>query len=265
MTSQRYPVADGSPSICDDRWAGPATYDTLELEALVATTSLGERTPRLTVEQRAIAVFCLDLRSIAEIAARLHLPLASPAFWWATWPTSIWSSSTGPPRPATGPTWPCWSGCRTGCAPSEGCLPPLRRRSATPRQRPMADSLPVGLHPGRTGIRRDLRDLEPYRRSRSSSRETAAWSGTRSRVWVTTARVGSGQGAQQRIAQPAGHSRLVATPLAAARRPRHPVAAVGNRCPRSAGEPAHGGRGRLGRPEAARLTELSGCTIRGAC
>jgi Protein of unknown function (DUF742) len=51
------------------------SHDTLEIEALVATTSVGEQTPKLTVEQRAIAALCHDLLSIAEIAARLHLPL----------------------------------------------------------------------------------------------------------------------------------------------------------------------------------------------
>jgi hypothetical protein len=47
----------------------------LEIEALVSTTSLGERTPTLTVEQRAIAALCRDILSIAEISARLDLPL----------------------------------------------------------------------------------------------------------------------------------------------------------------------------------------------
>jgi hypothetical protein len=47
----------------------------LEIEALVSTTSLGERTPKLTVEQRAIAALCHDILSIAEISARLDLPL----------------------------------------------------------------------------------------------------------------------------------------------------------------------------------------------
>jgi hypothetical protein len=51
------------------------THDDLELEALVSTTSAGERTPTLTVEQRAIAALCHDLLSIAEVSARLHLPL----------------------------------------------------------------------------------------------------------------------------------------------------------------------------------------------
>ncbi len=47
----------------------------LEIEALVSTTSLGERSPKLTVEQRAIAALCRDILSIAEISARLDLPL----------------------------------------------------------------------------------------------------------------------------------------------------------------------------------------------
>ena len=51
------------------------THDDLEIEALVATTSIGEQTPKLTVEQRAIAALCHDLLSIAEVSARLHLPL----------------------------------------------------------------------------------------------------------------------------------------------------------------------------------------------
>jgi Protein of unknown function (DUF742) len=51
------------------------THDDLEIEALVSTTSVGEQTPKLTVEQRAIAVLCHDILSIAEVSARLKLPL----------------------------------------------------------------------------------------------------------------------------------------------------------------------------------------------
>jgi len=51
------------------------SHEDLEIEALVATTSSGQRTPKLSVEQRAIAALCHDLLSIAEISARLHLPL----------------------------------------------------------------------------------------------------------------------------------------------------------------------------------------------
>ena len=50
-------------------------YADLEIEALVSTTSQGERMPKLTVEQRAIAGLCRDILSIAEISARLDLPL----------------------------------------------------------------------------------------------------------------------------------------------------------------------------------------------
>ena len=51
------------------------THDDLEIEALISTTSVGEQTPKLTVEQRAIAALCHDILSIAEVSARLHLPL----------------------------------------------------------------------------------------------------------------------------------------------------------------------------------------------
>ena len=51
------------------------THDDLEIETLVSTTSVGEQTPKLTVEQRAIAALCHEILSIAEVSARLHLPL----------------------------------------------------------------------------------------------------------------------------------------------------------------------------------------------
>ncbi|HEV2929087.1 MAG TPA: DUF742 domain-containing protein, partial [Propionibacteriaceae bacterium] len=51
------------------------TNDDLEIEALVSTTAMVGRTPKLTVEQRAIAALCHDLLSIAEVSAQLHLPL----------------------------------------------------------------------------------------------------------------------------------------------------------------------------------------------
>ena len=54
--------------------ARPAQND-LEIEALVSTTAQGERSPKLTVEQRAIIALCRDLLSIAEVSARLDLPL----------------------------------------------------------------------------------------------------------------------------------------------------------------------------------------------
>jgi hypothetical protein len=51
------------------------THTDLEIEALVSTVSVGGPTPKLTVEQRAIAALCHDLLSLAEVSARLHLPL----------------------------------------------------------------------------------------------------------------------------------------------------------------------------------------------
>jgi hypothetical protein len=50
-------------------------HDDLEIEALVSTLSVGELTPKLTVEQRAIAALCHEILSVAEVSARLHLPL----------------------------------------------------------------------------------------------------------------------------------------------------------------------------------------------
>jgi hypothetical protein len=51
------------------------SHDDLEIETLVSTTSTREQTPKLTVEQRAIAALCHEILSIAEASARLHLPL----------------------------------------------------------------------------------------------------------------------------------------------------------------------------------------------
>ena len=51
------------------------THDALEIETLISTTSVGDQAPKLTVEQRAIAVLCHDLLSIAEVSAKLQLPL----------------------------------------------------------------------------------------------------------------------------------------------------------------------------------------------
>src|SRR5215211_3724034 len=49
--------------------------DDLELETLVSTTSLGETSLTLSLERRSIALLCRDILSIAEISARLDLPL----------------------------------------------------------------------------------------------------------------------------------------------------------------------------------------------
>jgi hypothetical protein len=50
-------------------------HDTLEIEALVSTAPTGEPTAKLTVEQRATITLCHDLLSIAEVSAKLQLPL----------------------------------------------------------------------------------------------------------------------------------------------------------------------------------------------
>jgi hypothetical protein len=50
-------------------------HQDLEVEALVSTTSLGELSPNLSYEQRAVARLCHDVQSVAEISARLELPL----------------------------------------------------------------------------------------------------------------------------------------------------------------------------------------------
>lgn len=50
-------------------------HDDLEVEALVSTTSIGELSPSLSYERRAVARLCRDVQSIAEISARLELPL----------------------------------------------------------------------------------------------------------------------------------------------------------------------------------------------
>jgi Protein of unknown function (DUF742) len=48
----------------------------LEIEALVATTALGQaRARRLSGERREIAALCLDVLSVAEVSAHLDVPL----------------------------------------------------------------------------------------------------------------------------------------------------------------------------------------------
>jgi Protein of unknown function (DUF742) len=49
--------------------------DEIEVEALVTTTSVGANARQLSFERRSIATLCRDVLSIAEIAARLQLPL----------------------------------------------------------------------------------------------------------------------------------------------------------------------------------------------
>jgi hypothetical protein len=49
--------------------------DELEVEALVTTTSFGVTSPGLSFEWRTIALLCRDVLSVAEISAKLQLPL----------------------------------------------------------------------------------------------------------------------------------------------------------------------------------------------
>jgi hypothetical protein len=49
--------------------------DDLELETLVSTTSQGETSLTLSLERQSIALLCRDILSVAEISARLDLPL----------------------------------------------------------------------------------------------------------------------------------------------------------------------------------------------
>ena len=49
--------------------------DELEVEALVTTTSLGVTSPGLSFEWRTIALLCRDVLSVAEISAKLQLPI----------------------------------------------------------------------------------------------------------------------------------------------------------------------------------------------
>ncbi len=174
------------------------THDTLEIEALVATTSVGEQTPKLTVEQRAIAALCHDLLSIAEVAARLHLPLGVIRVLVGDMADEDLVVVYRPARLATVPTGPCWSGSCTACGPCEGACS-AGHGSARGRQRRMTGYLPGECtwpcrHPAY------LRDLQPSCCSRCSSPERAAGSGTRSTVSGDHRRIGVGQGAQQRIA-----------------------------------------------------------------
>ena len=66
-------------------------HDDLEIETLVSITAMVEQMPKLTVEQRAIAALCQEILSIAEVSARLQLPLGVIRVLVATWPTSTWS------------------------------------------------------------------------------------------------------------------------------------------------------------------------------
>ena len=50
-------------------------HDDLEVEALVSTTLTGSIVPYLSYERRIIIRLCQDVQSVAEISARLEMPL----------------------------------------------------------------------------------------------------------------------------------------------------------------------------------------------
>ena len=54
--------------------ARPRSRD-LEVEALVRTANTGEQAPYLDYERRSIVRLCREIQSVAEIAARLEMPL----------------------------------------------------------------------------------------------------------------------------------------------------------------------------------------------
>ena len=96
----------------DDRWADSAHPRRPEDRGAGRTIAIGERTPRLTVEQRAIAALCPDLVSIAEVSAPAPSPagvaLGSPACTLGEMANERLVWSPGPPRPVTVQTLPCW-------------------------------------------------------------------------------------------------------------------------------------------------------------
>jgi hypothetical protein len=49
--------------------------DNLEVEALVSTTFTGEIVPYLSWERRTIIRLCQDVQSVAEVSARMEMPL----------------------------------------------------------------------------------------------------------------------------------------------------------------------------------------------
>jgi hypothetical protein len=50
-------------------------HDDLEVEALVSTTFTGGIVPYLSYERRTIIRLCQDVQSVAEISARMEMPL----------------------------------------------------------------------------------------------------------------------------------------------------------------------------------------------
>ena len=90
----------------------------LAIEDLIGAASATDPPPWLSLEHRSIALACREILSVAELAARVDLPLGSPGCWSATWPPTAWSPSTGPPATPEAPTSPCSS---RSCTASRSC------------------------------------------------------------------------------------------------------------------------------------------------
>src|SRR6266508_1899266 len=113
-------------------WRTRPTHTDLEIEALVATTAIGQQTPKLTVEQRDIAALCHDILSIAEISARLHLPLGVIRVLVGDMADERLVMVHRPAQAGDRPDLARWSGCCTGCTPSDERL--LKSPAADPRR-----------------------------------------------------------------------------------------------------------------------------------
>jgi Protein of unknown function (DUF742) len=95
------------------------THDDLEIETLVSTTSVREQTPKLTVEQRAIAALCHEILSIAEVSAKLHLPLGVIRILVGDMADEHLVMVHRPAQAGDRPDLACWSGCWTGSTASD--------------------------------------------------------------------------------------------------------------------------------------------------
>jgi Protein of unknown function (DUF742) len=69
--------------------------------------------------ERAIGALCRDILSIAEVSAHLHLPLGVVRVLVGDMADEHLVMVHRPAHAGARPTWPCWSGCWTGCAPSD--------------------------------------------------------------------------------------------------------------------------------------------------
>ena len=109
------------------------THDDLEIETLVSTTSSVDLTPKLTVEQRAIATLCHEILSIAEVSARLHLPLSVTRILVGDMADEHLVIIYRTAHPGGRPTWTYRSGSCTGSR-RVGASSPNRNDSSTKRR-----------------------------------------------------------------------------------------------------------------------------------